>query len=918
MSLTGSPGAFWQYGLFVGGSQKTEYAGRFAVISGGKVTIITTSQFTGGSEGGGACTFPMVQKGLNLKDFLPKSLEQLELDARNGVPADDRMIGEKVLQPSDQDVLNECKDVICDKCGEAHTVPLEYYETEIGEGKFECSMFGCPCNTEKVQYDETELDPENVLDEFLVDHKKLLRGFCAKIRRRIPGLQSRMEDGIISRVDIENKILDVIWFDGEISTEISFREVQSVDESRGEVQERDWPKVKGQEHLPAPQEIREPEPAGRGKRSKGKKVIFADEQADLPRTQRRGKAKFTDLEESIKKMHAAEASVRRAMGKDLLGNHAANYADWSQVEEDSVFFSFETQSVIRFTEATRQKIVAAALAVQGVQGEAFKSVTANVPRTWKEALRSPIWGDAARKEWNILIESGSVVEISPELARTLIEEGAQELFLFPIYEEKVRDGILVKKVRLVADGAHQTATAGVFNATPSKEEFNVLMQIFASYDMDFAFLDELRAFLNAEKNDKEEILIRFRGDSQKYRVLKALYGLRGSPKDYSLKVKKRLLELEYRPLTTGSQCLYYKVAGEIQKNGEMIPNLILVFHHVDDFAVGAFSMVGLDEELTKLTSVIPSTEPIKNEGKYLGVGITRDRKNKAIMLDMHDKIMSAAKQFELRTDGKRVPKVPIPTSGFIVSEEELDLLDEEQRKRLEAAEVTAYMGLVGVLVWISTVRFDIKFAVMYLSWFTKSPRVHHVRMGYQVLTYLVNTSKLPLVLGGEPPLTILTQSDCSLATGPKRRSILGYFSKLNGRSGAVMAKCHTTKFTVTNVFQGELDSHVHAVKCLLELENILVQLGLFEPGTSVASMDNLPMKDFVSGDASARLTKHMEIRLWFVRDLYRAGKYSVEHIRSEDLTADIFTKVLTAEQFIKLRAELMGLGLIPELLEMFS
>ena len=52
------------------------------------------------------------------------------------------------------------------------------------------------------------------------------------------------------------------------------------------------------------------------------------------------------------------------------------------------------------------------------------------------------------------------MEISPELARTLIEEGAQELILFPIYEEKE---ILVK------------------NATPSKEDFNVMMQIFASY-----------------------------------------------------------------------------------------------------------------------------------------------------------------------------------------------------------------------------------------------------------------------------------------------------------------------------------------------------------------------------------------------------------------------------------------------------
>ena len=129
------------------------------------------------------------------------------------------------------------------------------------------------------------------------------------------------------------------------------------------------------------------------------------------------------------------------------------------------------------------------------------------------------------------------------MADILMKDGAQELCLFPIYEEKIREGITVFKVRLVADGAKQTAVSGVFSATPSKEEFNVLMQIIASYDMDLAFLDELTAFLNAEKEEKEEIILKFRGDSKKDRVLKALYGLRNSPKNYFIKLRADLMGL---------------------------------------------------------------------------------------------------------------------------------------------------------------------------------------------------------------------------------------------------------------------------------------------------------------------------------------------------------------------------------------
>jgi hypothetical protein len=63
------------------------------------------------------------------------------------------------------------------------------------------------------------------------------------------------------------------------------------------------------------------------------------------------------------------------------------------------------------------------------------------------------------------------------------------------------------------------------------------------------------------------------------------------------------------------------------------------------------------------------------------------------------------------------------------------------------------------------------------------------------------------------------------------------------------------------VFEGELDAHVHVVKVILAVEVMLDQL--FIPYSARAETDNLPMQNYVMGDASVKNSKHMEIRLWF-------------------------------------------------------
>ena len=65
-----------------------------------------------------------------------------------------------------------------------------------------------------------------------------------------------------------------------------------------------------------------------------------------------------------------------------------------------------------------------------------RAVTENVPKSFMDALRDPIWSSAARKEWDLLLETKSIMEVDSLLAKDLIREGADLVPLFPIYEVK--------------------------------------------------------------------------------------------------------------------------------------------------------------------------------------------------------------------------------------------------------------------------------------------------------------------------------------------------------------------------------------------------------------------------------------------------------------------------------------------------
>ena len=85
--------------------------------------------------------------------------------------------------------------------------------------------------------------------------------------------------------------------------------------------------------------------------------------------------------------------------------------------------------------------------------EDFHAIEDNVPKSFVKAFLDTEWDTPARSKLNTIVEENNAsVRIDPELTRQHIRDGAEVLYMHPVYDEKLKEGKVVRKVRLVIDG----------------------------------------------------------------------------------------------------------------------------------------------------------------------------------------------------------------------------------------------------------------------------------------------------------------------------------------------------------------------------------------------------------------------------------------------------------------------------------
>jgi len=543
-----------------------------------------------------------------------------------------------------------------------------------------------------------------------------------------------------------------------------------------------------------------------------------------------------------------------------------------------------------------------------IEGEvSYRAVSTNVPKTFVAALKDPLWGPAARQEWETIMDAGTLLKIDKHTAKQMVQDGADLVVLFPVYEQKIKNGKEVFKVRLVANGRQHHPEESVYSQTPRREELLILLHLAGTHGWDLAHIDEVRAFLSAKYKGDKPVVTKHLHEDTFYQVIGALYGLKTSPKDYTTDVCDRLIKMGFTRLPN-CQSIY------IRQFGDDYSEVLVVFAYVDDFiTTGSIQHNILEHFIIPFRALAKTTEPDWNPAILLGMEIYRDLERGTISLTMQKRIQELA-QSALIDNGITITYkgLPMPPSQYLVYDEQFAQAPPSRTAFLEPTETKQYLAIVGSLIWICGVRHDIVMTTTYLSWFTSKPRKHHLLMAQHVIMYLYTTIKVPLVLGGKNlPVTPVCYTDSSLATGPKRRSISGYVLKMHPEAGAISCRSKATTGNRLNTFESELDAATNGVKELAYLRTFLEQL--HQPRSERPYnlfADNMAMVNFVKGEGTATGVRYMDIRLWYVREQYDKTHTSITFMPGDIIPANLLTKLGSKQQHITFRTDVQGLKLL--------
>jgi hypothetical protein len=203
-----------------------------------------------------------------------------------------------------------------------------------------------------------------------------------------------------------------------------------------------------------------------------------------------------------------------------------------------------------------------------------------------------------------------------------------------------------------------------------------------------------------------------------------------------------------------------------------------------------------------------------------------------------------------------------------------------------------FRSVIGKLGYIAEVlRFDIQHALRQVSQYQENPGMAHWMALVQILRYLKGTRDYGLVIGAGDQSCNLT-AYCDADHG-------GCLETRKSRSGGVLYIGDTVIKVIckrqTSVALSTMDAELNALRDMgTEVEyfdNLLAELNINRSQPIRVFEDNNSCIDISKNPIGSR-SKHLEIKVCYIRDLIERGVIQVLPIDTEIQRADIFTKDL--------------------------
>lgn len=351
-------------------------------------------------------------------------------------------------------------------------------------------------------------------------------------------------------------------------------------------------------------------------------------------------------------------------------------------------------------------------------------------------------------------------------------------------------------------------------------------------------------------------------------VVRALYGLKQSPRAWYQKLRQTLIGWGWR-VSAYDPCVFIN-----DGNG------LFLEVHVDDINVMGKDLKAILDVKTQISDAFPMTD----EGEcswYLGMHVEQ----KPGQIRIHQKKYIDQIVAKYGFSGAAPTRTPL---GKVIKVSTPDGYTAPPNFRKE------YQSKVGSLNFAGNqTRPDIAFATGYVARYASNPSKKHMDVVDQIFTYLKYDPGKGITYSDKQGVQLSGFVDSDFAgCEDSRRSTTGWVFTLAG--GPVSWSSQRQKTVATSTMDAEYIAGAEAAKEAVWIRNFINDLRI--PGVHI---ENVPL--YIDNNSALKLTrnpefhsrsKHIDVKHHFIREKVDEGVIDTQRVGTSDNLADILTKAL--------------------------
>ena len=203
-------------------------------------------------------------------------------------------------------------------------------------------------------------------------------------------------------------------------------------------------------------------------------------------------------------------------------------------------------------------------------------------------------------------------------------------------------------------------------------------------------------------------------------------------------------------------------------------------------------------------------------------------------------------------------------------------------------------------------RPDILKEVCYLSTKGQKPVVSDQQKLNRVISYLRGTWSLPTIFA-PTSLSPHLYVDASSTTHSDMKGHTGCVMMMSPHGGPLWAASVKQKLVSKSSTEAELIALDYTIAQLMAVKYLLLDLGYNVEPMVVFQDNKSTIKMTEKGYDVGSNTKHVLVRYFYIKERIDCGDIKIVYLPTTDMIADLLTKPLTGNLFLRLRKSMMNL-----------